>query len=180
MISSSVEPLSLQNDIGNDIIYGFETNENGDSKSQITDISSTIKLPSSSFIYAKKFGQNNKIEVQRVEYVIEARLINTVKEKLVAKENGKSSRVIELKRGRTVAKVSIAPENWKKQSLPQAQNLSSKIDDFKSDVSEANSIKHNAQKRKGHSLTEPSEHNFSTSNSGGGNSGGGNSGGGKR
>ena len=195
VISSSVEPMSLRNDIGNDIIYGFETNANGDPNSKINDISSTIKLPSSSFIYAKKFGQNNKIEVQQVEHVVEARLINTVKEKLVAKENGNSSRVIELKRGRTVAKVSIEPENWKKQSLPRAQNLNSKIDDFKSKVSEANSIKHNAQKRQSLSLTEPRKHNFSTSksgvgksgvgnsgggNSGGGNSGGGNSGGGKR
>ena len=179
VISSSVEPLSLRNDIGNDIIYGFETNANGDPNSKINDLSSTIKLPSSSFIYAKKFGQNNKIEVQQVEHVVEARLINTVKEKLVAKENGNSSRVIELKRGRTVAKVSIEPENWKKQSLPQAQNLNSKIDDFKSKVSEANSIKRNAPNRQSPSLTEPRKHNFSTSNSGGGNSGGGNSGGGK-
>ena len=177
VISSSVEPLSLQNDIGNDIIYGFETNENGNPNSQINEISSTTKLPSNSFIYAKKFGQNDKIEVQQVEYVIEARLINTVKEKLVAKENGKSSRVIELKRGRTVEQVLIAPENWKKLSLPRAQNLSSKIDDFKSKVSEANSVKDNAQNRQSHSLTEPSEHNFNTNKSGGGNSGGGNSGG---
>ena len=168
VISSSVEPLSPQNDIGNDIIYGFETNENGDSNSQIVGISSTIKLPSNSFIYAKKFGQINKIEVQQAEYVIEARLNNTVKEKLVAKENGKSSRVIELKRGRTVTQVSIASENWKKQNLPQTQNLSSKINDFKKGVVKENSIKLNAQNRQSLNLTKPSEQNFNASNSGGG------------
>ena len=64
VISSSVEPLPLQNDIGNNVIYGFETNENGNSNSQIESISSTLKLPSNSFMYVKKYGQNKQIEVQ--------------------------------------------------------------------------------------------------------------------
>ena len=157
VISSSVEPLPLQNDIGNNVIYGFETNENGNSISQIESISSTLKLPSNSFMYVKKYGQNKQIEVQKVEQSIETRLINTVKEKLVAKENGKSSRVIELKRGKTVTQVSISFKNWKKQNLPKIQNLSSKIDDFKKRVSAENSIRRDAQKRQSPSLTKPSK-----------------------
>ena len=180
VISSSVEPLPLQSDIGNDVIYGLETNEIGSSKSQIEGISSTLKLPSKSFIYVKRFGQNNQIEVQKVEKAIEARLINTVKEKLVTKENGKSIRVVELKHGRTVTQVSISFKNWKKQSLPEAQNLNSKIDNFKKRVSAENSIIRNGQKLQSPNLTKPTKQNFNRNNFGGGKSGEGKSGGGKK
>lgn len=179
VISSSVEPLPLQNDIGNNVIYGFQTDENGNSNSHIESISSTPQLPPNSFIYAKKFGQKNKIEVQKVEQVLELRLNNIVKEKLIAKENGKSSRVIELRRGKTAKQVSISLENWKKQSLPQAQNLISEIDDFKKKVSAANSKKPINQNAVSPNVNRPRRKNFTSNESGSGNSGGGKSGGGK-
>ena len=173
VVASLIDSVPDNFDLGNDTIYGFETQNALNAPATVTLSSINGKLPSKSYVFVKQNSEQTRTTIEKVVPDIASIAGTTLRETIEIVDGNKAQRKIVFNTPTTKQEILIDSVNWKKIGLSTSKNFKEKIRELKDSAPQ---IKE--QKKTTRNVNTGISWQNNRSNSGGGNSGGGNSGGG--
>ena len=169
VVASLIDSVPDNFDLGNDTIYGFETQNALNAPATVTLSSINGKLPSKSYVFVKQNSEQTRTTIEKVVPDIASIAGTTLRETIEIVDGNKAQRKIVFNTPTTKQEILIDSVNWKKIGLSTSKNFKEKIRELKDSAPQ---IKE--QKKRPVTLIPGSAGKTIASNSGGGNSGGGN------